>query len=374
MATSKVDLYEILGVGREATPAELKRAYRQLARKFHPDVNSSPDADERFKEINLAYEVLSDPVKRQQYDAFGTTGGPAAGGDPFGGMGFSNIGDIFEFFFGGGFGGVGTSAQRRDYQPGDDLHRAVHLQLTDVLADKPVELRITRREACESCGGSRAEPGTEAETCGACGGHGVVRQVRDTLLGRMQTATTCPQCRGAGYSIKTPCKTCRGSGFQERQRTIEVTIPAGIGDGNIIRVTHQGHAGRGGAPAGDLLVSVTIEPHPQIQREGPTLYVELPVHYADLVQGATVTVPTLTSEEQLRIPAGTQSHHVFQLRGQGLPRLQRGGRGDLHVRVVLAVPQRLNKRQRELIKEMRDEDLAQQGKDGGFLYQLLNRK
>jgi len=374
MATSNVDLYEILGVGRDATPEELKRAYRQLARKYHPDVNSSPDADERFKEINLAYEVLSDPVKRQQYDTFGTTGGAASGGDPFGGMGFSNIGDIFEYFFGGGFGGVGTAAQRRDYQPGEDVHRAVHLQLVDVLEDQPVELRITRRELCEACGGSRAEPGTEAETCSTCGGHGVVRQVRDTLLGRMQTTTTCPRCHGAGYSIKTPCKACRGTGFTERQRTIEVTVPAGIDDGNIIRVTHQGHGGRGGAPAGDLLVGVTIEPHQQFKREGSTLYIELPVHYVDLVQGSTVSVPTLTGEEQLRIPAGTQSHHVFQLRGHGLPRLRRGGRGDLHVRVVLAVPQRLNKRQRELLKELHEEDLAQQDKDGGFLHQFLKRK
>jgi len=373
MATQNIDLYEILGVGRDATPAELKRAYRQLARKYHPDVNSSPDADERFKEINLAYEVLSDPVKRQQYDTFGTTGG-AGGGDPFGGTGFGSVSDIFDFFFGGGFGGVGTAAQRRDYEPGESVHRAVHLELTDVLEDKTIELRLERREACEACGGSRAEPGTEPETCTTCGGHGVVRQVRDTLLGRMQTTTTCPHCRGAGYSVKTPCKACRGTGFQEKQRTIEVTIPAGIDDGNIIRVSHQGHSGRGGAPAGDLMVSISIEPHAQFQREGSTLYVELPVHYADLVQGATVTVPTLTGEEQLRIPAGTASHHVFQLRGHGLPRLRRGGRGDLHVRVVLAVPQRLNKRQRELLKALREEDAGQQGKDGGFLYQLLNRK
>jgi molecular chaperone DnaJ len=242
------------------------------------------------------------------------------------------------------------------------------------MEDHTVELRVERRETCEACGGSRAEPGTEPETCATCGGHGMVRQVRDTLLGRMQTTATCPACHGSGYSIKTPCKACRGTGFVEKQRTIEVTIPAGIDDGNIIRISSQGHSGRGGAPAGDLMVSVSVEAHKQFQRNGAALYVELPVHYSDLALGATVTVPTLTGEEQLRIPAGTQSHHVFQLRNHGLPRLQRGGRGDLNVRVVLAVPQRFNKRQRELLNEMRDEDLKASEKAGGFLYQLLNRK
>ncbi|MBN2081520.1 molecular chaperone DnaJ [bacterium] len=374
MAASKVDLYEILGVARDAGPDEIKKAYRKLARQYHPDVSSSPDADERFKEINTAYEVLSDPAKRQQYDQFGTTGSAGLGGDPFGGMGFSSMNDIIDFFFGGGFGGVGAAAHRRDYQPGEDLHRAVHLRLTDVLDDHSVELKLDRREICETCGGSRAEPGSQPENCQTCGGHGAVRQVRDTLLGRMQTTTTCPTCHGTGYTIPTPCKACRGTGFQEKQRTIEITIPAGIDDGNVIRIGNQGHAGRGGAPGGDLLVSISIEPHEQFKRDGAALYVELPVHYADLVQGATVTVPTLTGEEQLRIPAGTSSHHIFQLRGHGLPRLRRGGRGDLHVRVVVAIPSRVNKRQRELLGELKGEDLKASQKAGGILYQLLNRK
>ncbi len=369
-----IDLYEILGVDREASPEELKRAYRKLARQYHPDVSEAQDADERFKEINLAYEVLSDPDKRRQYDQFGTTGGPAMGGDPFGGgMGFGNISDIFEYFFGGGF-SAGQSGRNREYQPGENLHRAVHLKLEDVLADHPLELKVQRRETCEACGGSRAEPGSQPETCQTCGGRGMVMQVRETLLGRMQTTTTCPHCRGLGYTITDPCKACRGTGFTEKERTIEVTVPAGIDDGNVIRVGGQGHSGHGGGPAGDLLVSITVEPHQSFQRSGPDLYVELPVHYTDLVLGATVDVETPWGEEQLRIPAGTQSHHVFQLRGQGLPRLQRSGRGDLHVRAVLAVPRRLNKKQREILKGLREEDLASDEKAGGLLYRLLNRK
>ena len=373
MPTSKVDLYEILGVPRNASQDDIKRAYRKLARRHHPDVSDDPQADERFKEINLAHEVPSDPQKRRQYDQFGTTGSPA-GGDPFGGMGFGSINDIFDFFFGGGFSGSTAPGRPREYEPGGDIHRAVHLRLEEVLENKDVELQVQRRETCESCGGSRAEPGTQPVDCETCGGRGMVIQVRDTLLGRMQTTAACPACRGVGYTITDPCKACRGTGFAERQRTIEITIPAGIDDGNIIRVSGQGHSGRGGAPAGSLLIQVSVETHEQFHREGDSLYVELPVHYADLVLGATVNVPTLTSEEQLRIPAGTRSHHVFQLRGHGLPRLRRGGRGELHVRVVVAVPQRLSKRQRELLKDLREEDVAAGKKSGHFLYQLLNGK
>jgi len=375
---TQVDLYSILGVSRDANGDDIKRAYRRLARQYHPDVSSTPDTEERFKEINLAYEVLSDPQKRQQYDTYGTTGGRAASGDPFG-AGFSSISDIFDFFFSGGggfsqgFGGAAT-ARRRDYQPGEDLHRAVHLKLEDCLADKTIELKVERRERCESCGGSRAEPGSQTTTCLVCGGRGVVVQYRDTLLGRMTTSTTCPACRGEGVEISSPCKTCRGSGLVEKSRTISVTIPAGIDDGNIMRVGGQGHSGRGAAPAGDLLVSVSLEPHEFFTRDGADLYVDLPVHYADLVQGTTIAVPTLSGEEQLRIPAGTGSHHDFVLRGQGMPRLRGHGRGNLYVRTVLAVPRKLSRKQRELLGQLKQEDLSAEKSSGGILYRLLKRK
>jgi len=288
-------------------------------------------------------------------------------------MGFGNISDIFEYFFGGGF-SPGQSGRNREYQPGENLHRSIHLKLEDCLEDYSTELKVQRRETCEACGGSRAEPGSQPETCQTCGGQGVVLQVRDTLLGRMQSTSTCPHCQGMGYTISTPCKSCRGSGFKERERKIEVTVPAGIDDGNVLRIGGQGHSGRGGGPAGDLLVSITVEPHASFQRRGADLYVELPVHYADLVLGTTVTVETLYGEEQLRIPAGTQSHHVFQMRGMGLPRCQRSGKGELHVRAILSVPRRLNKQQRELLNQLREQDIKADKKAGGILYRLLNRK
>jgi len=373
---TKVDLYELLGVDRNAGQDEIKRAYRKLARQHHPDVNNDPTSAERFKEINLAYEVLSDPQRRRQYDAFGTTGGPQSGG-PFDGVGFSNLSDIFNFFFGeGGFGpgfGAQTAQRSRNYRPGEDLHRAMHIRLEDCLQDKQIELKVERRELCEACQGSRSEPGSQPTTCATCGGRGMVMQVRDTLLGRMQTTLTCPECQGEGVKITDSCRACRGTGFQQKQRTIEVTLPAGIDHENILRIGGQGHAGLGGAPAGDLLVTVTIEPHDVFIRRGADLYLRLPVHYADLALGASVQVPTLTGTENLRIPAGTASHHEFLLRGQGIPRLRGSGRGDIHVQVELAVPHKLTKRQRELLKQLREADLEAAQKAHGFFEQLLGR-
>ncbi len=376
---TQVDLYELLGVARDASADDIRRAYRKLARQYHPDVNPDPDAAERFKEINLANEVLSDPDKRRQYDAYGTTGGPGMGaGSPFGG-GFSSINDIFDFFFSGGGGGMGfggMGAQRRspDYEPGEHLQRAVHLKLEDVLADKEVELTLDRRELCDVCQGSRAAPGSQPVTCQTCGGRGMVLQVRDTLLGRIQTTTTCPHCRGEGYRITDPCKACGGTGLKERRRTIAVTIPAGIDDGNVLKVRAEGHQGRGGAPHGDLLVRISLQPHEYFKRDGADLYCETSVHYADLVLGATVLAPTLSGQEQLRIPAGTGSHHEFTLRGHGLPRLRSGGRGNLYVRVVLAVPGKASKEQRELLKQLKEADLAADQRAGGFFKNLLKGK
>jgi molecular chaperone DnaJ len=377
MSPTAVDLYAILEVERSASPDELKKAYRRLARQHHPDVSSAPDAAERFKEINLAYEVLSDPHKRSQYDQFGSVGGPASGGmgDPFGGgAGFGNLGDIFDFFFGGAGGGFAQAQRRpRGYQPGDDIQRAVHLNLRDCLDDKPVTLEIERREPCTTCHGSRTKPGTEPMTCATCGGRGMVQQVRDTLLGRIATTTTCPRCDGEGTLIPDPCPACRGTGFEYQHRKIDVTIPAGIEHGNVLRVGGQGHSGRGGAPAGDLLVGVSVEPDKQFRREGADLFLDMPVHYADLVLGATVPVPTLTGEEPLRVPAGTSSHHEFTLRGQGLPRLRHGGRGSLHVRTVLMMPGKHGKEQRELLTRLREVE-SEPAKGGGFLGGMFGKK
>lgn len=365
---SGTDLYEILGVSREASAEEIKKAYRRLARQHHPDVNGEDGAEERFKEISVAYEILSDPQKRQQYDQFGTVGGPGGMGaeGPFG-DGFGSINDLFDMFFGGGTGGGGRRQRR-----GEDIQRSVHQKLRDCMEDRQVEIDIERRETCESCRGSRAEPGSNPETCGTCGGRGVVVQVRETLLGAMRTQTTCPSCRGEGVKISNPCRSCRGTGYEYKKRRVEVTIPAGIDDGNLLQMSGMGHAAPGGGPAGDLYVQVTVEPDKQFQREGPDLFVELPVHYTDLVLGANVEVPTLEGEEKLRIPAGTDSHSQFTLRGHGLRRVRGNGKGNLYVTVKLYVPQKLNRQQKQVLQELKEEDIKAEKKGGNFLYQLLN--
>jgi molecular chaperone DnaJ len=356
MATT-TDLYELLGVERSASADEIKRAFRKLARQYHPDVNSEPDAEQRFKEIGLAYEVLSDPQKRAQYDQFGTTGGGAGGfgGDASGFSGFGNLNDIFDFFFNGGGmgGGFGGQAQRRDWQPGESLHRAVHLTLLDVLHGKKTELQVERYETCEVCNGSRAQPGSSVHTCPTCAGRGMVMQIRDTLLGRMQTQSPCPTCHGEGVQVSEPCKACHGHGVKQQKRTIEVNVPAGVDDGNVLRVSGQGHAGRGGAPAGDLLVQISVEPDKRFHRHGADLLTELPVSFPDLALGATVQVETLAGTQELRIPAGTESHHRFTLRGEGLPRLRSGQRGSLYVQVIVDVPKKVNAHERELLEELR---------------------
>lgn len=359
MAASSTDLYAILGLARDAGADDIKKAYRKLARQYHPDVSNEPEAEQRFKEINLAYEVLSDPQRRQQYDSFGTTSERGGVDSGFGGAGFGSINDIFEFFFGGGgmggfsgFSGMG-GARRRGQSPGEDIRRAVHLKLKEVLNDKPVSFTLERREPCHACSGSGAEPGSEAGPCQTCGGHGQVMSVRDTLLGRMQTVTTCPACHGEGVVVNTPCKSCKGTGHEYRQRSIEATIPKGVEDGNILRIGGQGHSGRHGGPAGDLLVELGVEPDKRFERRGADLLTSLEVSFPDLALGATLSVPTLEGSESLRIPAGTPSHHEFILRGQGLPRLRGGGRGNLHVLVEVEVPARLSKRERELLEELR---------------------
>jgi molecular chaperone DnaJ len=352
MAT-KVDLYEVLGVSRGAPAEEIKRAYRKLARELHPDVNPDPHTAEHFKEVNLAYEVLSDPDKRQQYDAYGTTNGRSAEGQG----GFSSINDIFEMFFGGGFGGFGgaTQTRRRNYRRGEDVHKAIHLQLKDCLEAKEIEVQLERRETCEACRGGRAEPGSSTPTCPTCSGSGVVNRVQDMFLGFMTTSTTCPGCKGEGVLVQTPCKACNGRGYQSKTGKITLTIPAGV-DESTHAIAGGGHSGTGGAPPGDLVVTITVEPDARFQREGTELYTELPVHFADLALGATISAPTLTGAEELRIPAGTPSHHVFQLRGQGMPRLRGNGRGNLHVRVLADVPKKITARQRELLEELRSTD------------------
>lgn len=351
--TTARDYYDILGVPRGATDDEVKKAFRRLAQQWHPDVNREPGADERFKEINEAYQVLSDPERRRQYDTFGRAGVGGSGAEgygPFGG--FSGFGDIFDAFFGGAQAGT-----RRGRPPaGADLRYDLRLTFEESIRGTEKEISFSALGRCDACEGSGAAPGTTPVGCTACGGSGEVRQVRQTMLGQMVNVTTCPTCRGLGRTIATPCTACRGEGRAERRRTLRVTIPAGIDDDHQIRLSGEGETGpRGGVP-GNLYVVVHVEAHPQLRREETELYYALPVSITQAALGARITVPTPDGPETVEIRPGTQHGAEIRLRGRGVPHLRRTNvRGDLHVLVDLKVPTRLSARQRELLEELAEE-------------------
>ncbi len=351
MATQR-DYYEILGVARGASDEEVKRAYRRLAQRWHPDVNTEPGADHRFKEINEAYQVLSDPQRRQAYDMFGRAdvggGFGAEGFGPFGG--FQGFGDLFDAFFGG----AATAGMRRARTPsGADLRYDLRLTFAEAISGADKEIEFTSLVRCDTCNGSGAEPGTSPATCPVCGGSGELRQVRSTMLGQMINVSVCDRCRGLGKIVETPCHTCRGDGRIERKRTLRVTIPAGIDEGHQVRLSGEGEAApRGGTP-GNLYVVVHVEPHPQLRRQDTELYYELPLSITQAALGARMTVPTADGEEEIEIKPGTQPGTEIRLRGRGVPHLRRAGvRGDVHVLVDVRIPSRLSARQRELLEEL----------------------
>ena len=345
MATER-NLYAVLGVGRDATDAEIKRAFRRLAQQWHPDVNKDSGSDLRFKEINEAYQVLSDPQRRQAYDMFGTVG-DAGDGAGFGG-GFGNFGDIFDAFFGG------TQAGTRRGHPlaGSDLRYDLRITLEEAVrgVEKEIEFPILGR--CETCSGSGSKPGSEPIVCEQCGGRGEIRSTRRTMLGQMVNVSACPRCQGEGKIITEPCETCRGDGRTERRRSLRVTIPAGIDEGHQIRLSNEGEVGPRGGPAGSLYVAVHVTPHPSLRREGTELAYDADISIVQAALGARITVPTVEGEEEVEIKAGTQPGTEIRLRGRGVPHLRRAGsRGDLHVFVNVVVPAKLSKRQRELLTE-----------------------
>jgi molecular chaperone DnaJ len=350
MATTERDLYQVLGVERGASDAEIKRAFRKLAQQWHPDVNTEPAAQERFKEINEAYQILSDPERRQRYDMFGRAGvegGPGAGGFE----GFGGFSDIFDAFFGGGAAGAG-SARRGRPQPGADLRYDLRISFEEAVrgTEKEIEFRVLDR--CETCAGTGAKPGTDPVTCPQCNGRGEVRSVRQTMLGQMVNVSACPRCRGEGRIVETPCETCRGDGRTERKRTLRVAIPAGIDEGHQIRLTNEGEVGPRGGPPGSLYVAVHVAPHPTLKRDGTELFYEAKVSIAQAALGARISVPTVDGDEEVEIKPGTQPDTEIRLRGKGVPHLRRtGARGDLHVLVDVVVPTKLTKRQRELLEE-----------------------
>ena len=351
MATQR-DYYDILGVPRGASDDEIKRSFRRLAQQWHPDVNTSAEADTRFKEINEAYQVLSDPQRRQAYDMFGKAGVGGAGFDPFGGtggQGFSGFGDIFDAFFGG----AAAGARRPRVPTGADLRYDLELTFAESITGTEKEIEFTSLTRCDTCSGSGAEPGTQPSNCPKCGGTGELRQVRSTMLGQMINVSACDRCKGTGKIVESPCHTCRGDGRVERKRTLRVTIPAGIAEGHQVRLSGEGEAApRGGVP-GNLYVVVHVQPHPQLQRRETELFYELSLSITQAALGARVTVPTATGTEAIEIKAGTQPGAEIRLRGRGVPHLRRpDSRGDLHVLIDVKVPQRLSARQRELLEQL----------------------
>ncbi|HEV2122836.1 MAG TPA: molecular chaperone DnaJ, partial [Chloroflexota bacterium] len=349
----KRDYYEILGITRTAAADEIKRAYRQLARKYHPDVNKEPDAESRFKEITEAYEVLSDQRKRQMYDQFGHAGARGgAGAAGFEGFPFGDIGDLFESFFGG------DAGSRRGPQRGNDLRLRMDLTFEEAVFGVEREVEIPRWETCLICGGSGAEPGKPPVRCPQCSGTGEIRRIQTSVFGQFVNVMPCGRCRGEGTIVEHKCQECGGNGRKQRQRKIQVTVPAGVDDGTEMRIPGQGEGGDRGGPSGDLYVVFNVAPHPVLRRDGFDLVYELPLNIARAALGDEVSVPTLEGEQRLTIPAGTQHGKVFRIREKGVPRLQRSGisagRGDFRVVVRVEVPKNLTARQRELLAELAD--------------------
>jgi len=347
---TKRDYYEILGVARNATDAELKKAYRRLAMKFHPDRNQDDDdAEARFKEAKEAYEILGDPRKRAAYDQFGHAGVEQAGGGPGGGFSAADaFGDIFGDVFGDIFGGR-RSGRSRVFR-GADLRYQLDLELEQAAFGDEATIRIPVMVECSECGGSGAEEGSGPVSCDSCDGHGTVRMQQ----GFFSIQQTCPKCRGAGTVISDPCGACHGEGRVRETKTLSVKVPAGVDTGDRIRLGGEGEAGRNGGPAGDLYVEVNVRPHAIFERHGPDLACDIPVSFASLVLGGSVEVPTLDGQISLKIPHETQTGRVFRLRGKGVKPVRGGAAGDLMVRVSVETPVKLNKRQKELLKEFDD--------------------
>ena len=367
---SKRDYYEILGITKTATETEIKAAYRKLAVKHHPDKN--PDdhtAEEKFKEAAEAYSVLSDAQKRAAYDRFGHQGvGAGAGGAGFGGAGFSNIEDIFDIFgFGDMFGGQGGSRQRSAAQRGADLRYDLEITLEEAALGKEEKLRIPRLEKCDECNGKGAEKGTEPETCITCQGSGQTRYQQ----GFFSVMRPCPNCGGKGQIIKTLCKKCRGAGRVEKEKTLEIKIPAGVETGSRLRINGEGEAGASGGQTGDLYVVIHVAEHELFERQGANLYSAAPITFAQAALGAEIKVKTLDGEEDLRIPAGTQTGTVFRIKSKGMPALGGRGRGDMFVAVTLITPKTLTKEQRKLLEQLAEvEDIDFQ--DASFMDKVRN--
>ncbi|MBM7645809.1 molecular chaperone DnaJ [Scopulibacillus daqui] len=348
---SKRDYYEVLGVDRNASKDEIKKAYRKLARKYHPDVNKDPDAPEKFKEVKEAYETLSDPQKKAHYDQFGHTDPNQAGfggAQGFGAGDFGGFGDIFDMFFGGG-------GRRRDPnapKQGADLQYTMTITFEEAAFGKETDIQIPREESCGTCKGSGAKPGSKPETCPHCQGAGQINVEQSTPFGKVVNRRVCHYCQGTGKFIKDKCTTCGGSGRVKKQKKIHVKIPAGVDDGQQVRLSGQGEAGINGGPPGDLYVVFNVKPHKFFERMGDDVYCEVPLNFAQVTLGDEIEVPTLYGKVKLKIPAGTQTGTKFRLKGKGIKNVRGYGQGDQHVTVRVITPKNLSERERELYKEL----------------------
>ena len=361
--SEKRDYYEVLGVSKDADAKEIKKAYRKLAMKYHPDKNPGDKAaEEKFKEINEAYEVLSDEEKRSTYDRFGHDGlnGQAGfgGGQGFGGFGgsggFGGFEDIFGDIFGsgfGGFGGSGGSSRRRGPRRGADIRQSVTIKFEEAAFGKKIKVKINRSEECDECHGSGAKPGTTKKTCPTCHGSGTVQSVQRTPFGNIASQRTCSTCNGEGEINESPCNKCHGKGSVRKTKTIEVDIPAGIDDGQMIKLSGQGEVGEKGGPRGDLYIVVNVQKHEIFTREGYDVYIEMPIRFTQAALGDKLEVPTLDGKVSYNLPEGTQTGTVFRLREKGIPKLRSNYRGDQYVKVIIDTPKKLNDEQKELLRK-----------------------
>jgi molecular chaperone DnaJ len=344
----KRDYYEVLGLPRDASNEDIKKAFRKLAFQYHPDRNKDNGASEKFKEVNEAYEVLSDTDKRAAYDRFGHSGPEGVfGGRGFEGFDFGGFGDIFEAFFGGT-----GAATRQTSRPGNDLRYTISLTFEEAALGCEREIEIARTELCSTCHGTRARPGSQPTRCTACEGTGQIRRVQRSLFGQFINTSVCGQCHGEGKIVTDPCGDCRGSGFQKHKRNILVKVPAGIDDGNGIRLTGEGDAGFLNGSPGNLYVVVSVKKHRFFTREGENVIYELPINFAQAALGAEVDVPTLHGDSKLKVPAGSQTGRVFRLKDKGIPHLRGFGRGDQLIMLRVITPESLNREQRKLFEEL----------------------
>lgn len=376
---TKTDYYDLLGVARDASPQDIKKAYRRMARQHHPDINpGDPEAETRFKEISEAYEVLSDADKRQKYDRFGHAAfqrgaGGGGGGQQADFSGFGSIDEIFEQFFGGmggfsGFGGRQRTQERPDAPArGQDVHQNLTLDFADAFTGTTIQYEYMRRDLCDRCKGSAAEPGTQPVTCPDCGGSGA----RTISQGFFTMRQTCNRCGGIGRVVREPCKKCSGRRFIQRLERVEVKVPAGVDTGSRIRLTGKGDSGLNGGPPGDLYLSVEVRTHKLFERRGDNIYCEIPISFSEAALGANIQVPTVDGRVNMKIPPGTQSGEVMRLRGKGFPRLSAYGSGDMYVLLKVVVPTKLDRESRELIREIDKRNPADPRLD---IYKLTEKK